>query len=70
MHRLSVFTLALFLSTGWGTPEGWGAAIVRITATALGVETQQSPAQLPPHDPPTESGCSMDPWGCPESGNP
>lgn len=61
MHRLPVFALFLFLSTGW-----WGD-IVRATASALGFEAlvaAEEPAPPPP-PPSTDSACSMDPWGCP-----
>jgi hypothetical protein len=61
MHRLIVITVALLLSTPWG------AAIVRATAKASGVQTQQSPAPPPPPaDPTTEGGASWDPWGTPQ----
>lgn len=62
MPRLTVIALALFLSTAWGS------AVVRVTATALGLEAQEP--LLLPEGPQTESGCSMDPWGCPEGGHP
>jgi len=63
MDRLILLAIALFLATGLGP------AIVRSKAAAPAVETQQSPPQLPPYGPTTESGCSMDPWGCPDGGN-
>jgi hypothetical protein len=62
MHRLPVFALVLFLSTGW-----WGN-VVRATAAALGFEAQTAAEEPTPPSPPPPSadiGCSMDPWGCP-----
>jgi len=61
--RLTAFALAMLLSTGWGS------ALVHTTAVALGLEkqtaTQQPPTASTPDGPMTQSGCSMDPWGCP-----
>lgn len=61
MHRLPLFALVLFLSTGW-----WGD-VVRATAAALGLEvvTAADEPAPPPPPPTTDSACSMDPWGCP-----
>lgn len=59
MHRLPVFVLALFLSTGWLSDA------VRATAVALGLYAPirvEQPAPEP-DNPTTDSGCSMDPWG-------
>lgn len=61
MHRLPVFALVLFLSSGW-----WGD-VVRATAAALGLEASTGSEEPAPPPPPTDSdsACSMDPWGCP-----
>ncbi len=59
MRRLSpILVLALSLSSGW-----WGA-LIQATAAALGL---QAPATIekPAPPPTTQSGCSIDPWGCP-----
>lgn len=55
MHRLPVIALALFLSTAWGS------AVVRITATTLGLDAPAAEQPTPP--PTTESAASMDPLG-------
>ncbi len=55
-----VLALVLSLFTG-------GGDFVRTTATVLGLEVPpatEKPA-LPPDRPMTDSGCSMDPLGCP-----
>lgn len=61
MHRLPVFALVLFLSTGW-----WGD-VVRATAAALGFNApaavEQSTPPPPPDDPRTTAGCEWDPLG-------
>lgn len=59
MHRLPVLALALFLSTGW-----LGDA-VRATAAALGLSAPVRVDRPAPPEADTDSGCSMDPWGCP-----
>ena len=59
MHRLPVFALVLFLSSGW-----WGD-VVRATAAALGLEAStgsEEPAPPPPN-PTTDAGPEWDPWG-------
>lgn len=58
MHRLPLFALVLFLSTGW-----WGDA-VRATATVLGLDAVTSTEQpTPPPPPTTDAGNEWDPWG-------
>ena len=62
MHRLPVFTLVLFLSTGW-----WGD-VVRATAAALGLKpitAAEQSAPPPPSNPTTDAGPEWDPWGNP-----
>jgi len=62
--RLTAFALALLLSTGWGS------ALVHATADALGLDKQTTAEPPPtgslPDGPMTNSGCSWDPWGCPQ----
>lgn len=62
MHRLPVFVLALFLSTGWLSDA------VRATATALGLESltaADKPSPAPPPTATTDSGSEWDPLGQP-----
>jgi hypothetical protein len=56
MHRLPVFALALFLSTGW-----W-ISVVRATTAALGLDTPAAVEQPTP-PPTTDAGCEWDPLG-------
>lgn len=58
MHRLPLFALVLFLSTGW-----WGD-VVRATAAVLGLDAVTSTEQpTPPPPPTTDAGNEWDPWG-------
>jgi len=58
MHRLPLFALVLFLSTGW-----WGD-VVRATAAALGLDAVTAIEQpAPPPPPTTDASPEWDPWG-------
>lgn len=58
-----VFVVTLSLSSGW-----WGD-IMRATAAAFGLYAPAAVERPTPPPPPdsstTQSGCSIDPWGCP-----
>jgi len=62
MHRLPMFALLLFLSSGW-----WGD-VGRVTAAAFGLKAMtatERPIPPPPSDPTTDAGSEWDPWGTP-----
>ena len=63
MYRMfSVVTIVLVVSAGWWDP------MMSAVAEALGLEEPgdgERSLSAPPEPPPTDSGCSMDPWGCP-----
>jgi hypothetical protein len=61
-HWIAAVALSLALTGGW-----WDS-LVQAAAEALGfsaptIENEQATTTPPP--PSTDSGCSIDPWGCP-----